>query len=217
MEIRAIYPFKFYTRLTLPQLTGLYALSLKELLEGLKTACDSIVYYHTHHYLIQHHYIVPDSPNDFAYWITHRLGENLLGEEIASINMFDCDTMMDYKNKLIKTISGFISKNTRTRRVEMNERFNFMKAVTFVMSTGKEAFTLREFYEILKNITVFSIYYHFFESHYRLSSGLDDFSIWIKDQLKLPELSDKISKLDPYSMTMDNLTEQIIEYVEKYL
>ena len=216
MEARAKYPFKFYTRLTLPQLTGIYALNLKELLDGIKKADDSIIYYHTHHYLIQHHYVVPDAPNDFAHWVINTLGERLLGEEISSIDMFTYNTMDDYKQGLIRKLTVFISKDSKTRRVEINERFNFMKAVTFVMSTGKEAYTLREFHDILKNITIFSVYYHFFESHFRLGSGLDDFSIWIKDELKLSDLAGKIQKLDPYSVTMDRLKEQIINYTEKY-
>ncbi len=216
MEARAKYPFKFYTRLTLPQLTGIYSLNLKELLGGIKKADDSIIYYHTHHYLIQHHYIVPDAPNDFAHWVINTLGERLLGEEISSIDMFAYNTMDDYKQELIRRLTVFISKDSKTRRVEMNERFNFMKAVTFVMFAGKEAYTLREFHDILKNITIFSVYYHFFESHFRLSSGLDDFSVWIRNELQLPDLAGKIANLDPYSVTMDKLKEQIINYTEKY-
>ena len=216
MEARAKYPFKFYTRLTLPQLTGIYALNLKELLDGIKKADDSIIYYHTHHYLIQHRYIVPDAPNDFAHWVINTLGERLLGEEISSIDMFSYNTMGDYKQELIRRLTVFISKDSKTRRVEINERFNFMKAVTFVMSTGKEAYTLREFHDILKNITIFSVYYHFFESHFRLSSGFDDFSVWIRDELQLPDLAGKIANLDPYSITMDKLKELIINYTEKY-
>ena len=216
-EIRADYPFKFYTRLTLPELTGIYAVNLKGLLEGIKNADDSIIYYHTHHYLMQHHYIIPSSPNDFAYWITNRLGENLLGEEIASIDIFDYSTTNEYKNEIIKKIGAFIAKNGRTRRVEMDERFNFMKAITFAMDTGREAYTLSEFHNILSNITIFSIYYHFFEAHFRLNSKANDFSIWIEDELKLPDLAYKISNLDPYTLTMDRLKESIIKLTENYL
>ena len=217
MEIRAAYPFKFYTRLTLPQLTGVYALNLKELLSGIKTADDSVIYYHTHHYLIRHRSVVPDDANDFAYWITNSLGENLLGEEISGIDMFDYDTMADYKNTLIKKIEAFTDKNSRARRVEVDERINFMKAVAFVMPTGKEAYSLPEFHDMLENITIFSVYYHFFESHFRLSSRLNDFSVWIKSGLKLPELADKISGLDPYAITMEKLKEQILRFTEYYI
>ena len=217
MEARARYPFKFYTRLTLPQLTGIYALNLKELLSGIRAAGEQVIYYHTHHYLIKHRYAVPDATNDFAYWITNSLGESLLGEEISGIDIFDCDTMDEYKNAVIKKIEAFAGQNYRARRVEMDERFNFMKAVTFIMPTGKEAYTLSEFHDMLKNITIFSVYYHFFESHFRLSSRLNDFSVWIKSELKLPDLADKISSLDPYAITMEKLKEQILKFAEYYM
>jgi len=215
--MRAHYPFKFCTRLTLPQLTGIYAVNLENLLDGIKNADDTIIYYHTHHYLIQHHYIIPSSPNDFAHWITNRLGENLLGEEIASIDIFDYNTIGEYKDRIINRISTFISKNGKTRYVDMDERFNFMKAITFVMNTGKEAYTLSEFHEILNSITIFSIYYHFFEAHFRLNSKLNDFSTWIKDEMNIPDLADKIANLDPYTLTMDGLKESIIKLTENYL
>lgn len=216
-KMRAHYPFKFCTRLTLPQLTGIYAINLENLLDGIKNADDAIIYYHTHHYLIQHHYIIPSSPNDFAYWITNRLGENLLGEEIASIDMFDYGTIGEYKNQIIHKISSFIAKNGNTRYVDMDERFNFMKAITFVMNTDKEAYTLLEFHDTLNSITIFSVYYHFFEAHFRLNSKLNDFSIWIKDEMNIPELAYKIANLDPYTLTMDRLKESIIKLTENYL
>lgn len=217
MEKRADYPFKFYTRLTLPQLTGIYALNLKDLLDDIKKSDDSIIYYHTHHYLIQHQYLVPSSPNDFAYWITNRLGENLLGEEISSIDFFNYNSINEYKDEVVKRITAFISKNKRTKHVEMDERFNFMKAVTFVMDTGKEAYTLSEFLDILRHITIFSVYYHFFEAHFRLGPKLNDFSIWLKDELQLSELAEKISNLDPYTLTIEKLKEYIITLTGNYL
>jgi hypothetical protein len=112
---------------------------------------------------------MPSSPSDFAYWITNMLGEELLGEEISSIDIFDFESISEYKNEIIKRIALFTSKGKKTRHVGMDERFNFMKAVSFIMPTGKEAYTLREFHDILKNITIFSVSYHFFESHFRLN------------------------------------------------
>ncbi|MFW0885009.1 DUF5752 family protein [Candidatus Acidulodesulfobacterium sp. H_13] len=218
MENRANYPFKFYTRLTLPQLTGAYALNLKELLGGIKKSDDPIIYYHTHHYLIQHRYHIPSSPNDFAYWITERLGEDLLGEEISSLDFFNCKTLDEYKDEIIDKITAFMSKNKKTKNVEMGGRFNFMRAIAFVMNTGKEAYTLNGFVDILRHITVFSIYYHFFESHVRLrSTELNDFSLWIKDEIKLPELADKIANLDPYTLTIEKFKEDIIKLTENYI
>ncbi len=219
--IRAGSQFRFFTRTTLPLLTGNYAVNLDQLLKGITLSDDSIIYYHTHHYLIQHHYLTPSAPNDFAYWINFRLGESSLAEEISAIDIFDYNSLGEYKAKLINVISNFIKYGKgkrKTRETEINERFNFMKAITFAMDTGKSAFTLQEFHDILKTTSIFSFYYHYFEAHFRINiKTSNDFSMWIRNELKIPELAKKISNLDPYTITMDNLKLNIIKLVEGYL
>ncbi|MCL4427619.1 MAG: DUF5752 family protein [Deltaproteobacteria bacterium] len=217
---RVNYPFRFFTRVTLPILTGEYALNLRQLLNGIKKADDSIIYYHTHHYLLQHHYMVPSATNDFAYWINNGLGESFLSEEIAGTDIFDYNNIGDYKRKIVEIIDKFLTsrKENKIRQVDINERFNFMKAATFIMDTGKIAYTLREFHDTLANITIFSFYYHFFEAHFRINARMsNDFSMWIKSEIGLSELADKISRLDPYSLTMDNLKTNILKLTESYL
>ncbi|MDD5428718.1 MAG: DUF5752 family protein, partial [Candidatus Omnitrophica bacterium] len=90
-------PFRFYTRLNLTELTGLKASNLGELLEGLKEAPESSIYHHTHRFLQQHHFLSPEPPNDFAYWVTGMLGEERLGEKLASIDIVRFTTINDLR------------------------------------------------------------------------------------------------------------------------
>ena len=76
---KAKEPFKFYTQVSIPELTGLKASNLQDLLDLIKTVPGSVIYYHTHRFLQQHQYLSPEPPNDFAYWITGILGEEELG------------------------------------------------------------------------------------------------------------------------------------------
>ena len=79
-------PFHFYTQLHLITLLGINAKSPVEVLEWLKKVPASSVYYHTHRFLQQHHYLSPEPPNDFAYWITEVLGLEELGESLAGVD-----------------------------------------------------------------------------------------------------------------------------------
>ena len=56
---KAKNPFRFNTRAHLIELTGLKARNLVELKNILKGASDSVIYYHTHHYLEEHQYSGP--------------------------------------------------------------------------------------------------------------------------------------------------------------
>jgi len=69
-------PFQFWTRLTLTKLTGRRAADLAELVEHLRAVPLSVVFHHTHHFLVQHQYLSPEPPNDFAFWVTNVLQED---------------------------------------------------------------------------------------------------------------------------------------------
>jgi hypothetical protein len=79
------------------------------------------------------------------------------------------------------------------------------------------AHDLGEFLEILRNVTIDSIYFHIYEARMRLQKGTNDFSIWIADTLGEKELANKISAIDPYVYTLGNLRNRIITQVENYI
>src|SRR3990167_3178117 len=101
---QAKQPFKFYTRLHLSELTGLKASSLEQLLELIEEVSGSSIYHHTHRFLQQHQFLSPEPPNDFAYWATTTLGEEKLGERLASIDTIQYTTIRSLREKIVKTI-----------------------------------------------------------------------------------------------------------------
>ncbi len=217
--IKAIEPFRFYTRLHLSELTGLRATNLSQLLSVIKQVPGACIYYHTHRFLQQHQYLSPEPPNDFAYWVSKILGENELGEKLASIDTIQFSTVRSLRDKIIATIEDYLKNNmsANLRFAGEGEEFHFIKSVSFVLSTNYIAYDLREFVDIVKNITIDSIYFHIFESRLRLEKKTNDFSNWIETSIGDKKLSDKISKLDPYTHTLEDLRKTIIKIVEQKL
>jgi hypothetical protein len=74
---------------------------------------------------------------------------------------------------------------------------------------------LREFVEALRKISLGSLFFHFFDSRFRLGKGLNDFSSWLRDSLDEPELAGEIDRLDPYTYTLEGLRSALIQLVEK--
>ena len=74
---------------------------------------------------------------------------------------------------------------------------------------------LAEFVDILKKITIDSIYFHIFEARLRLGKKTNDFSNWIETSLEDEELARRLSALDPYTRTLEDLRGAIIAIVEK--
>jgi len=214
---KAIEPFRFYTRLNLAELTGVRARNLKDLLEGIKTVSGSSIYHHTHRFLQQHLYLSPEPPNDFAYWATSVLGEAKLGECLASIDTTQFSTIRGLRKKIIETISEYIKEEplAEKRFARRDEEFYFIKSTSFILPTNYVVHDLREFADILKKITVDSIYFHIFEARLRLEKKTNDFSYWIETSLGDAELAKKIARLDPYTRTIDDLRKTLVQMVER--
>src|SRR5439155_25994910 len=102
MLAKAVKPFDFKSRLNLTLLTGRSARDLPELLENLRTVPGNVIYHHTHHFLVQHQYLSPEPPNDFAYWIANHLQEEELAEELASIDVLRFDTIRALREAIIE-------------------------------------------------------------------------------------------------------------------
>ena len=209
--------FRFYTRLHLSELTGLRATTLSQLLAFIREVPGSCIYHHTHRFLLQHQYLSPEPPNDFAYWATDVLGEDELGEKLMSIDTMRYSTIRDLRDKIASTIEDFLKDSpfAKLKFARSNEEFHFIKSVSFILPTDYTASNLKEFVDILKKVTIDSIYFHIFEARLRLEKPTNDFSFWIENSLGDKELAERIAGFDPYTRTLEDLRNKIIQVAEK--
>lgn len=214
---RAKEPFHFTSRVHLPELTGLRAANLRELTDILKGAPDSVLYYHTHHFLEQSHYLTPEPSNDFAVWVSEALGDNALGERLASIDTISFPTLGALKERLVGIIEEHLAANSNGRQAMPGQEFYFMKSTSVILPTPYVVHDLRQFIEALRKISLGALYYHIFESRLRLGRGFNDFSIWLKDSLGEAELADAIARIDPYTYTLEGLRASLIQLAEKHI
>jgi hypothetical protein len=214
---RATEPFRFYTRLHLTELMGLRAAGLVQLVRLLKSVPGSSIYYHTHRFLQQHQYLSPEPPNDFAYWAREILGEEELGERLASIDIIQYSTIRSLRERIIETIEGYLAEHPEAKMRFPREggEFHFKKSVSFILPTQHVSYDLREFVEILKRVTIDSIYFHIFEARLRLEKKTNDFSNWIETSIGNRPLALGIARLDPYAYTLEDLRRTITDLIEK--
>lgn len=212
---RAKEPFNFTSRLNLTVLTGRQARDLAELLENIKIAPGSVIYHHTHRFIQQHQTLSPEPPNDFAFWVTNVLQENILGERLAAIDVIQFPTIRSLQRKLITTIEDYLNHNPDLRAAPPGEEFNFMRSITFVLPTPYCARNLAEFADALSKISVHSMYFHIFESRLRLGKVSNDFSLWLESSLGEDKLARKIATMDPYTSTLEGLRQNILRMIKK--
>lgn len=214
-QIKAKEPFRFYTRLNLSELTGIRVSTLEKLVYFIKKVPGACIYHHTHRFLQQHQYLSPEPPNDFAYWVRDVLGEDELGEKLASIDIIQYSTIRSLREKIVITMKDYLKNNpsAKLKFAKQDEEFYFIKSVSFIMPTNYIVCDLKNFADVLRKITIDSIYFHVFESRLRLEKGTNDFSNWIEDSIGDKELASEISRLDPYTYTLEDLRKIILSII----
>lgn len=203
--------FRFFTERRLVEATGLRALTVRELVTHLKKVGGASIFYHTHASYLEHHFVRQRFYNDFATWISGSIQEHKLAEQVAGIDMMDYTTIRDLRNAIVRTIQNHLDerKGERARKAPAGEEFHFCKAKSFVFPTGLEARSVPEFFECLRQISPLSLYYHVFESRLRLQRTTSDFAVWLTD-MGAKDIADKINRLDPYALNLEELRERII-------
>lgn len=216
---KANEPFLFYSRLHLIELTGIRVSTIPELLKNLWTVSGSCIYHHTHHFIQRHQYLLPEPPNDFAYWVSEVIGDAELGEELASIDIMSHPTIRSIREALIRKIEDAIRSRPRLKNLSVPEgsEFSFLKSVSFIFPTQYVASDLKTFADCLKQISISSVYFHMFEARLRLERSTNDFSNWLANSLGEKGLALKIARLDPYTQTGEGLRETILGLISKGL
>ena len=217
MSTVAHAPFRFWTRLTLTKLTGRHAADLAELAEQLRVMPPSVVFYHTHHFLVQHQHLSPEPPNDLAFWVTNVLQEDMLGERLAAIDTIQFQSLKDLRDRIVNVIDTYLETRQALRTAPAGEEFHFRDAISFTIPTHHQASTLRELRDELGRVGYATIAYHLFEARLRVGADDNDFSRWLERDLDEPQLAAAIRKLDPYTHTMEGLRQRLVALIDRRL
>lgn len=208
-------PFAFNTKYDQSILLGRKAKNLQMLLAGVRAVPESSLYFHTHRFLLQHHFLSPEPPNDFAYWATEVLNDDPLGEKLSSVDILQYASLEDLRTFFITVLDESLQHADRLPDCPRGEEFHFMACRTFVLPTPYAADNLEAFSLILEHISISALYYHIFDARLRLGRGDNDFSRWFAD-LGHEELAAKMRMLDPYTQTLEGLRSHIITMVRDY-
>jgi hypothetical protein len=212
---KAREPFYFNSQTHMAELTGLKAKNLRELVDNVKKVPDSVIYYHTHHFLEEHQYLIPELSNDFSRWVKEALDNDALSEKLANLNIFELKDLTTFRDKLVNIIEDYMAQDHYQREAVDGREFYFMKSVSVILPTSYIAHDLREFTEAVRQVSPASIYFHFFESRLRMGQESNDFAIWLEKSMEEPDLSQEVQGIDPYAYTLEGLRSSLVQTIEK--
>ncbi len=212
---KATEPFFFKARPQFAELTGLKARNLKELSRILKESPEGVIYYHTHHFLGEQHRPVAHPSSDFALWVKDALENRALADRLSGINVNKYPDPRILRDRIVKTIEENLSQEPDGHQAKLGGEFQFVKSVNVILPTDFVAHDLHEFLEVLRKISLSSLYFHIVESRSRWGNTSNDFSLWLEKSLGEPELSREIAGIDPGAYSLEDLRSLLIQRIEK--
>ncbi|MDA8156372.1 MAG: DUF5752 family protein [Actinomycetota bacterium] len=207
-------PFCFNQCIKLAKSTGKKARNLSELMSLIRIVPETSIYHHTYEYYFKGRAL--EYTNDFAHWAGEFLEARVLGDNLSVIDPFAHKSIKSLRNELLNAIEAFLLNFPNPGNVLPGHEFYFMDTVTFIFPAGLSASSLEEFLSAIGQADASSIYYHFYEARSRVSCA-DDFSLWISSTPAGAELAEKISSIDPFMHSTEDIRQLLAGYVEEEL
>jgi hypothetical protein len=209
--------FQFLSSASLEKLTGRKANTLEELLGLIRSCPESSIFYHTFSAFMKMRDVQLPYDSDFAIWADLRLNEKALAERLMAIDLREYNTIKSLRTRLIEIIESHRKQVPESCEKIASEPFYLYDIMRVVYLTDRFAYDLRSFRDILKNISIYSIYFHFIESRLHTELHANDFSTWIEGSLNMADLAHRIRDIDISVYTIEGLRSRIIQLIDEYL
>jgi hypothetical protein len=217
MKDRADSPFQFMGCVELRQAVGRRALDERELMDRLEEVPSGSIFYHTHGYFLRHRPVGMAYGNDFARWVALDVRDQALAERLALVDPFEFKQLEDLREELITIIHDHVARLSSVPRVEFGEAFHFQQSHIVEVPLGATARTLAEFRAGLAAVEASAIYFHMVEAPTRLGRASGDFAEWLRTSLGMPELADRITRIDTYMTSLERVRARVLSLVDEVL
>ncbi len=208
-------PFKFRKAASLIEATSLKAASLGQLLTGVTLADDLAILYHLHRHFFVAPEILPEYPNDFADWVSRELGNDIMAERLANLNLFRAANLAEVRREISILLAQYLASSEDGRCVAPGREFIFCQQRLIVMPCHVEAATPEEFLAVVRTVEIHSVGYHLFQSR-AMPSGGNDFTRWFEGW-GYTDLARQIDSFDPYLNSLEDNRTYLVEMVEAWL
>jgi len=207
-------PFQFIGCVELRQALDHRARDERELLDRLEDVPLGSVFYHTHGYFLRHRPITTPYGNDFAAWVAVHVRDQVLAERLAVINPFETASLEDLREELMSVVHDHLQRMSTIPRVEFGEAFHFQQSHIVEVPLGPAATTLAEFRAGLAEVDASAIYFHMVEARARLGRRSGDFAEWIRTSQAMPELAERIERIDAYMTSLERVRARVLALVD---
>jgi len=197
--------------------TGEKAQNLRELRDCLKTTHRGCLYFHFWGGLLRQHSSDTEFQNDFANWSSRSLNDLRVAEQLSLIDPNVHKDLESLRREIIEVIEQRLSETEYVPWAKPGNEFQFIRSQTVVFDTGIRINKPEELKEIIPNLTLSSIFYHFIDARRRTIEHKNDFIVWLSGfGKKYAELINRLDRIDPYFTTLSELREETGDIFQQY-
>jgi hypothetical protein len=210
-EPRSPEPFAIKDCSLLAIATGITVENLKEMRDSLLTVHPGSIYHHFWGALMRARFDEPEYSNDFAGWVYHALGDNTLAERLAVIDPTDFD-LESLRQHLIDIIEQRLDEIQRPAWASPDKAFHFIRSQLVVFDTRRRIAKPKDFADVVPQMSLGSIFYHFIDARRRNEQGEDDFRVWVaRFGATHAAVLSELALIDPYFNSIRELREKLAE------
>jgi hypothetical protein len=190
--------------------TGIKAQNLREFRDQIRTIHPGCLYHHFWGNLLNPYFDDTEFQNDFAVWTSRSMHDLKISEKLSLIDPSIYKDIEDLRKEVIEIIEERLYESEHVPWVRTGEEFHFIRSQIVIFDTGKTYNDPKNLIEIIPNISVGSIFYHFIDSRRRTKQNKNDFSVWLTGfGDKYSGLIEELDNIDPYFTTLNELRKSI--------
>ncbi len=208
-------PFQFVAASYLIRICRERAKTLGDMARSMRTCSEASIFYHTFQSLETHHYSTFSS--DFAQWILAACNEAALAERLATVDLREFVSLAEIREALASKVEDHILRNPASSDRLAFEPFHFCEVIVYTVPLDARAQNLAEFAEGVRRLSLHTLHHHFITSRLRLRLQTNDFSYWVEHSLELPELGQRLDRIDFYNNTLESLRGEIVETLQPWM
>lgn len=186
--------------------TGFAVQNLREFRDCLERVHEGSIYHHFWGRFLQPQFDEPEYNNDFAAWIYHALHEKALAERLSVLDPTEFQDIEELRQELIDRVEDYLYEKEIVPWSMADQQFHFVRSQIVVLDTGIMLEHPSQLTDILENLSLGSIFYHFIDARKRTEEKNDDFSSWLTGWGDMYEdLRLDILAMDPYFSSLKEL------------
>jgi Family of unknown function (DUF5752) len=207
-------PFEFRRVAVLVEVTSGRAASVSQLLTGVTLAPDASIFYHLHRPFFQDFDQLAEYPNDFAGWAATNLGDAVLAERLANLNLVRTPDLATVRREISVILAERLQQAGDTKTVGLGLEFIFCEPLMVEFGTGRVAHSAEEFVGCLRELPTDTIGYHLFAPF--MAADAPGFAQWFRHRGH-EQLAQQLEMFDPYLNCLEDNRRYLIQLIEEGL